>query len=106
MFFQEDFFNTRYLRVLNLASEENLHSLNLGEFFPVCQEQLHIVVVLVLQEVLETMLHPKLLALVGEQADIYYRKHVLGSLYLERTPVDYDEILLCHWSKFKCNSFS
>lgn len=98
MLFQKDFFDARYLWVLDLASEEDLHPLNLGELLPVRKEQFHIIIVLVLEEVLETVLDAELLALVRQQSDINYGKHVLSPLYLQRTPVDYDEVLLGHRS--------
>lgn len=101
MIFQKYLLDASYFRDLHFSCQQYLHSLNLGEFLPVGQEQLHVIAVLVLQEVLEAVFHPELLALVREQTHVDDREHILCPLYLHRTSVDNDEVLLRHGAKLE-----
>lgn len=104
MIFQENLLHAWQFWHLDFAGEEHLHPLDLGQVLPVCQEQLHVIVVLELQEVFKAVLHSELLSFVCEEADIYYRKKIFSFFDLDWASIDNDEILLSHWPEFESNS--
>ena len=72
MILKEYFLHAGDFGDLDLAGQQHFRSLNLREFLAVRQENLHVVVIVVLQKVIKAMLDAELLAFVGEQAHIDY----------------------------------
>lgn len=79
---------------LDLAGEEDLHTLIEGGLPSVLQEVFHTTVEARLEEVLELLGHAELFVSVGEQADIDDGEEVLGLGDAGRA-YNNDEVLLC-----------
>ena len=85
------------------ASQKNLHSLLFSGLPPVLQEVFHAAVEAFAEEVLKLHIDAETLVLVGHQANVDDRHHILSLRHVGRPHHDY-EILLGLWTQFQCDA--
>ena len=98
MLFQKYLFHACDFWYLHFACKQHFHPLNLRQLLSVGQEQLHVVIVVVLQEIIEAVLYAELLALIRKQAYINDGEQIFRSFDLYRTSIHNYKVLLSHWT--------